>query len=525
MRSRKVSGILSSVREKTKALGRNKLADDNGDDAGYRIPHTYGWEKDSRGDFYELGEDEGYYDVNSEDNYDDYGGDQDRLPPGEVDPYDDLDRGAFVGADDGPFYVPRPKKRITSDIAAEPMPINTEYTPEWYDKGDRKKRKPIAEKKSLSTTEKRKRKILLIGGGSLALALIVVGIVYFGFIHPKDNYDAQMKIGLEHYSKGEWEKAEEAFNRALEYKKGDTNAIIGLSDTYVGWKKYDNAIKKLTSLQKTDEQDVRTYDRLINIYVKNKKDMAKANEQIVKCFTLGLALDNKNVAAVATFTPAAGNYAEAISVTAEGPEGYTLFYTTDGQIPNGADVGAPFTEPLAIKKKDPITVTVVGYNAEGLMSWPGTAHYVVDINYAIDTTGPNCVGKSASSVISDMGALYYSGTREDGYYYRSEDSTYMFAFPKDAFGVDKDGKPNDPEKTALPPAAICSAVQQSADTLCMQVGEQIPIEDLMIGLGVDTYNVNDDNTLTYWYGGKYYKYMLQNMTTIYGGDIVRVTAG
>ncbi|MDR3072632.1 MAG: tetratricopeptide repeat protein [Clostridiales Family XIII bacterium] len=501
----------------------------------------YGWEQEKIPEFYALSDEEtAYFDVL--DATVDSARPERRVRSRRA--IDDEPSEPFVAAEMGPFYVSRPK--FKDPIVNEPRPINTDYVPEWrsaepvdaFSRRRSKSKKSPGDSESkiedetaraLDSIQKRKRKRLILIGAGLVGVVILVGVIYFGLIRPKDNYDAQMKIALASYKDEKWEAAESAFQRALEYKANDPDATIGLADTYIGWGKYDEAISLLTKMQNRNEQDTRTYNRLIPLYIEKKEDFVAANEQILKCFVLQIDPESSLIAAAPTLSPAAGKYSQEISIEISGPEGYSLFYTTDETIPNGKDVGLPYGEPLVYRNKTPLVVTIIGVDARGLYCWPTKAQYIVDINYIVDTTVSDLTGETAGDIISNLGALYYVGSRGDGYYYRDENTLYLFAFPSADFGKDADGNPNDPQKTPLPASSVCFAIELEAQQICVQIGDGIAVADLMSGINISDYYVNDNGNgtwaLSYWSGGLLYTYELYSPDTIVADDMVRVTTG
>lgn len=509
---------------------------------GRQPPHEYGWEQNEKQDFYSLTEEESAY-------YDALDGEAESRAVYEPGP-ELSDEDTFIAAETGPFYVGRPKFLDPTENA--PKPINTSYVPDWHDadySGTPARRSKIIgkhRKKSkdeepvddeffeedddpLTPAQRSRRRLMIICIIGAVGIIATVAILYFGVIRPRGSYDAQMQIGLAKYKDKDYEAAEKAYNKALEYKPGDVAAILGLSDVYVGWEKYDEAIKQLTGLIAEDEKEARAYNRLLSIYVEHTDQIAEANALIMKCYELGVDPESSLIAAAPKFDPGGGTYNQEIAVSISGPEGYTIYFTNDGTQPNGTDVGIPFTEALPYKSKTPITVKAIGVNEKGLISWPSEATYIVEIHYVMDTQPAEMVATSANEIISKMGALFYVGTREDGHYYRDESSTYLFGFPIADFGVDSDDKPNDPEKTPLPAASVCFAVEMDADTLFPQIYGSIGVDELMAGIDITDYSVNDNGggswSLVFWSGGVRYHFALESATSIAYNDTVRVSVG
>jgi tetratricopeptide (TPR) repeat protein len=383
----------------------------------------------------------------------------------------------------------------------------------------------------------RKRVVIFAVAGTILLAAIAVCVYYFGFVHPKDNYDAQMEIGKERFEAEAYDEAETAFLQALEYEPEDVKATYALTDTYIAWKKYDKAVILLTALQKADETDTRTYEYLITLYVDNMNDISAANGQIIKAYELGIALENKAIAAAPTFTPQGGIYNEATIVTITAGEGQAVYYTTDGSIPT--QESTRYEAELTLKNKDPIVVTAAVIAENGLIGWPTVAEYAIDIQYAIDSGSLTYIGKTAAEIMGSAGALFYTGEAGGGYYYRNKSGDCFFVFPWEVFPAVETPTttsgaaviaPPDPNKTPLPGTAVCVAVSMKISRLCMQIGDAISVEDLMAGLKIESYSVQASETdglnhLYYSANGYAFDYTLRDAGTVGGDGEVIVRAG
>jgi tetratricopeptide (TPR) repeat protein len=382
---------------------------------------------------------------------------------------------------------------------------------------------------------KRTRIVVLAVAGAILLAGAAACVYYFGFIHPNDNYSAQMKIGMECYESGEYEDAEIAFLRALEYKSGDPEATLALADTYTAWKKFDKAVILLTALQDVDEKDTRTYERLITLYVSDMNDINAANAQIIKAYGLGLTLENEAIAAPPLFSPKGGAYNEVTAVTITAAEGQVVYYTTDGSIPTLES--ARYESELILKSKEPLYITAVVIAENGLIGWPATSEYAINVQYAIDSGFPSYIGKSAAEIMGSVGALFYVGEEEGGYYYRNKTGECFFVFPWDVFQVETptatDGSialPPDPNRTPLPGGAVCVAVSMEIGKLFVQMDETITVEDLMAGLSIETFRVEKSELdglshLYYSVNGYAFDYTLKDEATVAMSNRVIVRAG
>jgi tetratricopeptide (TPR) repeat protein len=421
---------------------------------------------------------------------------------------------------DGNGQPPQGGRRPTSGIAKGGG--SARRGPESEHPGDRS---PAQEQR---LKKLRMRIVIFSVLGTICLVGAAACVYYFGFVHPNDNYDAQMKIGAERYEAGIYEEAEAAFLKALEYKPGDTEATIALADTYTAWEKFDKAIILLTALQDIDESDTRTYERLISIYIHDTKEIPKANEQILKAYELEIDLEHEAITAAPVFAPKGGVYNEVINVTLTAGEGEAIYYTTDGSIPTRENT--KYEEALVLKNKEPIVVTAVVIAEDGLIGWPAKAEYSVNIQYAIDSEFLGYIGKSAAEIMGSAGALFYVGEEGGGYYYRNKSSDCFFVFPWEVFQREEsdettDGEeapPPDPNRTPLPGDAVCVAVSMQIGRLFVQMEGTLSVEDLMAGLNVESYSVETSGLdglehLYYSANGYSFDYTLKDATTV-GSD-------
>jgi hypothetical protein len=382
----------------------------------------------------------------------------------------------------------------------------------------------------------RRRIAILSSAGAILLVGLAVCVYYFGFVRPGDSYGAQMKIGAEAYGIEAYEEAETAFLKALQYKPSDPEATVALADTYAAWNKFDKAVVLLTALQEIDETDLRTYERLLTLYVKHTNDIKAANKLIAKAYELGLALEHELVAAPPSFSPKGGVYNTVTAVTIAAGEGQTVHYTTDGTLPTPESV--KYESELVLKNKEPLYIIAAVVAENGLIGWPAAAEYTINIQYAIDSDFLRYIGKPAAEIMGSVGALFYAGEEEGGYYYRNKNGDCFFVFPWEVFQSAEppaatDGAvlpAPDPNRTPLPGDAVCVAVSMEIRRMFVQMDETISVEDLMSGLDVQTFEVETSGMdglshLYYSANGYAFDYTLKDDATVDIGNRMTVRAG
>jgi tetratricopeptide (TPR) repeat protein len=424
-----------------------------------------------------------------------------------------------------------------------------EYTPE--------ERKIIERRRRIARARKQySQNVLIAVVAIMSVAVAGVCVWYFGFVMPYDNYDAQMRIGAEKFKTKHYDEAGKAFMNALSKRPNDPEATVALSDTYAAEGRYEEAIRGMKAIQGIDETDTRTYERLITWYANGTKDIESANGQIISAYEKQLAIENELVRPAPTFSPAPGAFSEMTSVAIRADGGLAIYYSTDGSIPTPAS-GEKYSKRIRLKNNDGSIYTAVSYNNEGLMSWPAVAQYSMTIKYSVDTTAFGHIGDTARVIMDDVGPLYYDAHHASGYYYYDDDKLFFYVFPDEYFmsnngtaegatdgtadgatGGATDGTADgttggavdgatggavegialDPEREPLPPDAVCSAIAMSVKDYVIGMDGNIQVEDFMIGIGIDEYDIDADEDggyhLTYSAKGIDYDIYLKNKNTI-----------
>jgi tetratricopeptide (TPR) repeat protein len=422
--------------------------------------------------------------------------------------------------------VTEPRGRYHSRIKGR------EYTPEERRIIEQRRKKVRARE-----LERQRRNQNMLLGVIIAIAAITacVCIWYFGYLKPNDNYDAQMRIGVENYNEQHYGKAEDAFLRALTKRPNDPAAMIALADAYAAQGKYDEAIREMRALQGIDETDTRTYDRLITWYVNGTHDIESANAQIKAAYGLQLQLTSDLIRPAPTFAPAPGEYSEETSIEIRAEQGLTIYYTTDNSVPpREGGSSRKYEGKIALKNNKEITYTAAAYDAEGLMSWPAAATYGLAIKYGVDGSYIAHLGDTARAIMDDAGPLYYDSERAEGYCYRDADELFLYVFSRDDFTVEQTASDGaiedvelDPERDPLPADAVCTAIVMTVGDYVRGMDGDLKVEDFVTGIGAaDSYAVDrndaDGRYRLTWdaNGARFDAAMKDNETVAPGGELV-----
>jgi tetratricopeptide (TPR) repeat protein len=392
-------------------------------------------------------------------------------------------------------------------------------------------------KREVAHKRKQRNSIIFIIVLALILIATVVAAVIISDAKSNDTYDAQMQIGVEHYKAGEYDKAEEAFNRALGFNPGDVKASIALADTFTATKKYKKAAILLENAKIKDPNNADIIDKLLTLYISHLDNITGANELIIECYNNKIDVQNELVIAAPVFDPAGGSFEEAKNVKITVSEGYTIHYTTNAKMPT--EKNKVYKSSIKLRKSRKLTITAVGIAENGLYTWPGSAVFAIDIQYMTNSQSIDFVGSSAKKIMNSIGPLYYNGSDEGSLYYNASDSnSILYRFDADSLDMPEpepteDGEPvepviEDPERYPLKSSAVCTSISMKIDDYVPQLSGTISVVNLMSGLSIENYKVavsdaDGENHLYYSQNGIAFDYTLKNKTTVSMGGMLTVT--
>jgi tetratricopeptide (TPR) repeat protein len=403
-----------------------------------------------------------------------------------------------------------------------------EYTPE--------ERRAIERRRRAERERVRRRDNTVIAVVAISsIAIISVCIWYFSFLQPNDNYDAQMSTGVERFNEKQYPDAENAFLKALMKRPNDAGAMIALADTYAAQGKYDEAILEMKALQGIDDEDIRTYDRLITWYVERVKDIASANEQVLAAYERQLQLTNSLVQPAPVFDPKPGEFGEATKISIRSLPGLAVYYSTDGSVPKPGE-GERYLKKINLENNNAVTYMAVAYDGYGFMSWPAEANYRLSIKYGVDDSAVQYLGADAKKIMESVGPLYFDSQHEEGYYYYDEKKEFYYVFANEYFVVENastDGAVQtsmiDAEREPLPPDAVCAAISMKISDYVLEMKGGIDADDLMAGVGVEEYDIERDGQdgkyhLIYESDGARYDMTMKTRDTVTRGGVLMIYA-
>jgi tetratricopeptide (TPR) repeat protein len=383
---------------------------------------------------------------------------------------------------------------------------------------------------------RKQKKLIAIIVVATAVVILAGSLIYYiGFVKSKENYDAQMKLGAEYFNLEEYPEAQEAFLRALDYKPDDFDATLALSDTFEAQEKYDKSLTLLKGLVDKGNIDKLVFSRLYSIYIEKLGDEASitaANELTLYCNEKGINPNTDLIPSSPKFNPNGGTFNIATDFTITAEKGLTIYYTRDGSIPTVKSTKYKKAVTLKENKKD-VVFTAIAFNKAGLLSLPVETMFTIDIQFTADTQPLDYIGATNKKISGAVGALYYKGYEEGGYYYSTKNGGVFYIFPAESFeGVEasdpETGEPIEinPETIPLPPKAVCSAVNMPTKSFVLGMTENIKAEDFVHGLAVEKYEVvkNESSySLEYNLGSLHYSFDMKDKELVSMSGYLLVT--
>lgn len=219
---------------------------------------------------------------------------------------------------------------------------------------------------------KRKRRNLLITL-FLLLALIGAGI----YLVYQNSYTSMVNKGYKAIQSGDYDSAENYFNRAIRKDRSRPNAYTGYAEIYIDQDDLESAEEVFLSAIETQPTNEQLYQAAIDFYMDT--------EQPEKVSALLEGCEDQNVlnavsdyiSSAPTFTPEEGTYNEVQEITLSSETGGDIYYTTDGTDPT-AQTGTKYEEPILLQEEGEIEIRAIALNANGIPSTVSSAVYTIE---------------------------------------------------------------------------------------------------------------------------------------------------
>lgn len=288
------------------------------------------------------------------------------------------------------------------------------------DQGQRSRdeRRRQQQMKKREAAKKRRRNLLI----TLFLLLVLIGLgIYVAY---QNSYTGVMKKGYSALQSGNYEEAENYFNRAIIKDESKADAYTGLSEIYIDQNDLDGAESVFLSALETQPTNAGLYQAAIDFYMETEQP-EKISPLLENCES-DTILDavSDYVSSAPAFSLEGGTYAEVQEVTITSATGGDIYYTTDGTDPSASST--KYTEPVLLQDEGEVELRAVAINEKGIPSVISSAKYTIEFPIASapavnPATGQYTEPTQITITVPDGYTAYYT---MDGSVPTSESSKY-----------------------------------------------------------------------------------------------------
>lgn len=219
---------------------------------------------------------------------------------------------------------------------------------------------------------KRKRRNLLITL-FLLIALIVAGI----YLVYQNSYTSMINKGYQAIQSGDYDSAENYFNRAISKDRSRPDAYTGYAEIYIDQDDLDSAEDVFLSAIETQPTNGQLYQAAIDFYMETEQP-EKVSALLEDCEDQSvLNAVSDYISSAPAFTPEEGTYSEVQEITLSSETGGDIYYTTDGTDPT-AQTGKKYEEPILLQTEGEIEIRAIAVNANGIPSTVASAVYTIE---------------------------------------------------------------------------------------------------------------------------------------------------
>ncbi len=260
---------------------------------------------------------------------------------------------------------------------------------------------------------KKKKIIIGVSIGAAAL-IIIISIVLIIVLGKSDKFTKYYNNANQEFEDKSYDDALEEVENAMNAADTDSEKIKALelmAKIYEAVGDSDNKLIDIyTRLIKLDDSNVKYYESLGDLYYKNE-EFSKLNELIA-------SIDDKDIkealgkyqADTPKASPAGGEYTTYQKITLTASAGSTIYYTTNGDIPDiHSDI---YKEPIELNEEKEYTISAIAIDGEGAASSVVTETYTIKLKLPDEPTVKPDSGKYSESqkieinVPSDCKAYY-----------------------------------------------------------------------------------------------------------------------
>lgn len=248
----------------------------------------------------------------------------------------------------------------------------------------------------------RRRKLNLIALLGIGFLVILFGLFSWGFFtsYRLTSYEYQIKKAKAKVSEGALEEAIPFYQRALEIRKNDTNAVFALANVYLALGEEENALLLYKEVVANDLEETTIREKacgnIVDMYV-NREDYRALSDFLS---AVGENEITNNFAQyrcpVPTFSYQEGTYDIPVPLKLTSDSSGNIYYTIDGTVPDeGSEI---YSTPIFLENGD-YSVSAFFVNSFGVKSDVVTKIYHVVVT---EPTAPEVLTYSGDYTVPTM---------------------------------------------------------------------------------------------------------------------------
>lgn len=239
-------------------------------------------------------------------------------------------------------------------------------------------------RKSAEAKKKQQMKLTILIVAAICTALLAIAIVAKIMIDNNNNnsYDYQMKQADSAMFRGEIDKAEEYYLKALQLSRDDVDVRLELADLYLQKEDTESAIKYLKEVLTYESQNFTAYKLLFDLYTEAGDTAAIMELKNAATDSKVLNLFSDYAVDAPALSMAGGTYSEELSITISAKKDVEVYYTLNGD--NPVDAGQIYKGTIKLEEAGMHTVKAVAKNELGVYSAVVTETYVIEFQAPAD---------------------------------------------------------------------------------------------------------------------------------------------
>ena len=223
------------------------------------------------------------------------------------------------------------------------------------------------------------RKLILIAGGIAGLLICIAVYVGASRYYRSNSVSYQLSKASTCFAEGNMEAAADYYERAVELEPDDVSLRFLLANAYEQGGQEDAYLNCLIDILRhpsAEEEITSVYKRIIAVY-RDREDYASINTLLMNTENTDIRVMFQNYMALPPeFSYQAGTYAEVLPLKLTASIPGTIYYTTDGTIPD--ENSTVYTTPIFLDTGSHM-ISALFVNEYGIKSEVVARSYVVDV--------------------------------------------------------------------------------------------------------------------------------------------------